>query len=37
MLDSVDAKKGERFASGDAYDVIILPFLIKGWILMLMS
>ena len=24
MLDNVDAEKGERFVSGDAYDVIIL-------------
>ena len=24
MLDNVDADKGERFVSGDAYDVIII-------------
>ena len=23
MLDNVDAERGERFASGDAYDVIL--------------
>jgi hypothetical protein len=27
MLDNVDAERGERFVSGDAYDVIILRFL----------
>ena len=26
MLDNVDAEKGERFVSGDAYDVIFLLF-----------
>ena len=34
MLDNVDAEKGERFVSGDAYDVIILPFLLKDRMLM---
>ena len=27
MLDNVDAEKGERFVSGDSYDVIILLLL----------
>ena len=27
MLDNVDAENGERFVSGDAYDVIILLLL----------